>query len=68
MNGHSTGSEVNESLGMTNGVPHGTNGIAGKDSKVVLVVAAIGQEPRTGRWLAVREGGAKNCAIVVALN
>jgi ribosomal RNA-processing protein 9 len=50
----------------TNGVPHGVNGTAGKESKVVLVVAAIGQEPRTGRWLSVREG-AKNCGLVVPL-
>jgi ribosomal RNA-processing protein 9 len=49
-----------------NGVPHGVNGTAGKESKAVLVVAAIGQEPRTGRWLSVREG-AKNCGLVVQL-
>ena len=43
------------------------NGVdSGKGSKMVLVVAAIGQEPRTGRWLRVGEG-AKNCGLVVPL-
>lgn len=39
-----------------------------KDSKtgMVLVVAAIGQEPRTGRWVRVGDG-AKNCGVVVPL-
>lgn len=46
-----------------------TNGIdSGKGLRMVLVVAAIGQEPRTGRWLRVAASeGAKNCGLVVPL-
>ena len=32
-----------------------------------LLVAAVGREPRLGRWLKVDTGGAKNCALVVPL-
>lgn len=57
---------------VSDGISNGVNGrqtngtAAGKESRVVLVVAAIGQEPRTGRWVTVREG-VKNCALVVPL-
>ncbi|KAF9525309.1 WD40-repeat-containing domain protein [Crepidotus variabilis] len=33
-----------------------------------VLVAATGQEPRLGRWLSVKEGGAKNSAYVWAFN
>lgn len=64
---------MKESSEEPDGKPNGqTNGYqsskvdSGKGSKMVLVVAAIGQEPRTGRWLRVGEG-AKNCGLVVPL-
>ena len=30
----------------------------------ILVVAGIGQEPKLGRWMKVKDGGAKNCSLV----
>jgi ribosomal RNA-processing protein 9 len=56
---------------MSNGTPSVANGThaaskAEADSKMVILVAAIGQEPRFGRWITVREG-AKNCGLVVPL-
>ncbi|CAG7850428.1 Uncharacterized WD repeat-containing protein C2E1P5.05 [Serendipita indica DSM 11827] len=48
----------------TNG--HGRGKSAVDQAKSVLVVAAIGQEPRTGRWIKVG-GEAKNCGVVVPL-
>lgn len=35
--------------------------------KEVLLVAGLGQEHRLGRWLTVKDGGAVNQALVVAL-
>jgi ribosomal RNA-processing protein 9 len=62
---------VNGETAQTNGYHPNGNGVdIGKDKEtktgMVLVVAAIGQEPRTGRWLRVGDG-AKNCAVVVPL-
>ncbi|KAG8835845.1 pre-rRNA processing protein [Serendipita sp. 399] len=54
-----------EPTSLANGI-HPTVRPAGKDINTVLVVAAIGQEPRTGRWLTLREG-VKNCGLVVPL-
>lgn len=33
-------------------------------SQPFLVVAGVGKEPRLGRWLSVKEGDAKNGALV----
>jgi ribosomal RNA-processing protein 9 len=33
------------------------------DVSSVLVVAALGKEPRTGRWMHVSEPGVVNCAM-----
>ncbi|KAG8822168.1 pre-rRNA processing protein [Serendipita sp. 411] len=60
---------MNKSAGKSGNPSTVTNGgprPAGKDTKAVLLVAAIGHEPRTGRWLTVGEG-AKNCGLVVPL-
>ena len=39
-----------------------------KKSGPILLVAGVGQEPRLGRWVAVKEDGARNCSIVMALH
>ncbi|KAA1474455.1 WD40 repeat-like protein [Dentipellis sp. KUC8613] len=43
------------------------NGTATKKS-TALLVAGMGQETRLGRWIKVKEGGARNGAVVVALH
>ena len=58
-------------IAQTNGHHPNGNGVdIGKDKEaktgIVLVIAAIGQEPRTGRWLRVGDG-AQNCGLVVPL-
>ena len=39
-----------------------------KKSGPILLVAGVGQEPRLGRWVTVKEDGARNCAVVMALH
>ena len=43
------------------------NGTSMKKSGPVLLVAGVGQEPRLGRWVTVKGDGARNCALVMAL-
>jgi ribosomal RNA-processing protein 9 len=56
-----------------NGVPaningKSSNGSVGSGKKVILVVAAVGRETRTGRWLRLGESEiVKNCGLVVPL-
>jgi len=40
---------------------------AGSILSSVLLTAGMGQEPKFGRWLTVKEGGASNGALVFAL-
>lgn len=49
--------------------PHNPSGGASmKKSGPILLVAGVGQEPRLGRWVTVKEDGARNCAVVMALH
>lgn len=40
--------------------------VPGKEQDILLVVG-VGQEPRLGRWLKVKDGGARNATIIFAL-
>ncbi|TFY80355.1 hypothetical protein EWM64_g3654 [Hericium alpestre] len=44
-----------------------SSGVVPKKSPVLLV-AGVGQETRLGRWITVKEGGARNGALVFALH
>jgi len=48
--------------------PLNASGASMKKSGPILLVAGVGQEPRLGRWVAVKEDGARNCSIVMALH
>ena len=50
------------------GAPRNASGASIKKSGPILLVAGVGQEPRLGRWVTVKEGGARNCAVVMALH
>ncbi|KAI9513484.1 WD40 repeat-like protein [Russula earlei] len=39
-----------------------------RKSGPVLLVAAVGQEPRLGRWVSVKGGGSQNCTFLMALH
>ena len=65
-----TSNDTKDAL-MTNGVsPHtASNDDTPKTqgSKGVLLVAAVGQEPRLGRWIRMKGDGIVNSALIVAL-
>ena len=50
------------------GAPLNANGPSMKKAGPILLVAGVGQEPRLGRWVTVKEDGARNCALVMALH
>lgn len=52
----------------TTGVSPGDDSIPkGQGDGGVLLVAAVGQEPRLGRWIRLKGSGIVNSALVVAL-